>query len=314
MDDAAVHTIDAWCQRMLREHAFDSGCLFDEELLGERDRDADRSGPRLLAPAGLSAEGADSSIRSLAVWSTVGALTEDARKLLEKELPRICRRREPGRTDRPSASRSRHASLAALKSGWVERAREMQAWLDVQFAAKASPFVRGASCRSTIARDGSACLAAWAGDASAQELALGVGATKLAHTCMKEALLPGTAVKLPAHFAAFEQLMQSLARLRPVQALRSAMRLHAAASIARRLRHLKEQAGTFGFADMLARLDNALDEQFNGANAHRLRDRILAQYPVALIDEFQDTSPVQSRIFDRLYRVSATTIRRPRCS
>ena len=32
MDDAAVHTIDAWCQRMLREHAFDSGCLFDEEL------------------------------------------------------------------------------------------------------------------------------------------------------------------------------------------------------------------------------------------------------------------------------------------
>ena len=25
MDDAAVYTIDAWCQRMLREHAFDSG-------------------------------------------------------------------------------------------------------------------------------------------------------------------------------------------------------------------------------------------------------------------------------------------------
>ena len=32
MDDAAVQTIDAWCQRMLREHAFDSGSLFDEEL------------------------------------------------------------------------------------------------------------------------------------------------------------------------------------------------------------------------------------------------------------------------------------------
>ena len=28
MDEAAVHTIDAWCQRMLREHAFDSGSLF----------------------------------------------------------------------------------------------------------------------------------------------------------------------------------------------------------------------------------------------------------------------------------------------
>ena len=35
MDDAAVHTIDAWCQRMLREHAFDSGCLFDEKLVAD---------------------------------------------------------------------------------------------------------------------------------------------------------------------------------------------------------------------------------------------------------------------------------------
>ncbi|MGN1056644.1 MAG: UvrD-helicase domain-containing protein, partial [Comamonas sp.] len=32
MDDAAIFTIDAWCQRMLREHAFDSGNLFDETL------------------------------------------------------------------------------------------------------------------------------------------------------------------------------------------------------------------------------------------------------------------------------------------
>ena len=35
MDEAAVFTIDAWCQRMLREHAFDSGSLFDEELVSD---------------------------------------------------------------------------------------------------------------------------------------------------------------------------------------------------------------------------------------------------------------------------------------
>ena len=34
-----------------------------------------------------------------------------------------------------------------------------------------------------------------------------------------------------------------------------------------------------------------------------LRQRILAQYPAALIDEFQDTSPQQFRLFDALYRV-----------
>jgi exodeoxyribonuclease V beta subunit len=34
MDEAAIFTIDAWCQRMLREHA-DSGSLFDEELVSD---------------------------------------------------------------------------------------------------------------------------------------------------------------------------------------------------------------------------------------------------------------------------------------
>ena len=32
MDEAAVSTIHAWCQRMLREHAFDSGSLFTQTL------------------------------------------------------------------------------------------------------------------------------------------------------------------------------------------------------------------------------------------------------------------------------------------
>ncbi|MCC3752031.1 MAG: UvrD-helicase domain-containing protein, partial [Halorhodospira halophila] len=32
MDEAAVATIHAWCYRMLREHAFDSGSLFTQDL------------------------------------------------------------------------------------------------------------------------------------------------------------------------------------------------------------------------------------------------------------------------------------------
>ena len=46
MDEAAVSTIHSWCQRMLREHAFDSGSLFTQtletdhsELLGQVMRD-----------------------------------------------------------------------------------------------------------------------------------------------------------------------------------------------------------------------------------------------------------------------------------
>ncbi|MDD2760538.1 MAG: UvrD-helicase domain-containing protein, partial [Methylomonas sp.] len=46
MDDAAVYTIHGWCNRMLQQHAFDSGSLFkqevdtnDQELLNQVVRD-----------------------------------------------------------------------------------------------------------------------------------------------------------------------------------------------------------------------------------------------------------------------------------
>jgi hypothetical protein len=69
--------------------------------------------------------------------------------------------------------------------------------------------------------------------------------------------------------------------------------------IARRIEELKRRNRQFGFADMLARLKAALE----GPNGEALRKRIVDQYPVALVDEFQDTSPSQYRIFDLLYRV-----------
>jgi exodeoxyribonuclease V beta subunit len=53
------------------------------------------------------------------------------------------------------------------------------------------------------------------------------------------------------------------------------------------------------FNDMINRLDYALDK---GKNAQRLANVICEQYPIALIDEFQDTDPVQYRIFSKIYR------------
>ena len=75
---------------------------------------------------------------------------------------------------------------------------------------------------------------------------------------------------------------------------------HAAASIARRMARTEARSRQFGFADMLERLKAALE----GANGDALRKRIAAQFPVAMVDEFQDTSPDQYAIFNLLYRVA----------
>jgi exodeoxyribonuclease V beta subunit len=66
---------------------------------------------------------------------------------------------------------------------------------------------------------------------------------------------------------------------------------HAVDEIHRRRR----EAGTLAFDDLLTQLRDALGRNTGAATA--LRDR----YRVALIDEFQDTDPVQWEIFDRIF-------------
>ena len=298
MDDAAVHTIDAWCQRMLREHAFDSGCLFDEELqaseaalVAEAVRDYWRQQVYPLDPAALGVV--------FAQWKDLDTLMKDVKALLGKPLPlgagqgllADC----IGRADRQRAE-----ALATLKAGWSARADEMLDWLAPLWKDKQHP-ARKHLPGEANARRWVQALKDWAIDPAAVMPDVKTGAERLTRTAVLAAFEPGTTVAVPSCFADFEALMLSLKSL-PGRG--TALRLHAAARVAERMQQMKRQAGTFGFADMLDRLDAALDESVHGAKAQRLRQRILDQYPVALIDEFQDTSPVQLRIFDRLYRIA----------
>ena len=298
MDDAAVHTIDAWCQRMLREHAFDSGCLFDEELqaseaalVAEAVRDYWRQQVYPLEPAALDVV--------LAQWKDLDTLMKDVKALLGKPLP-LGAGQGTLADCIGCADRQRAEALATLKAGWSVRADEMLDWLAPIWKDKKHPARKGLPGEAHATRWIQA-LKDWATDPAADVPDVKKGATSLTRTAVLAAFEPGTTVAVPACFADFEVLMLSLKSL-PGRG--SALRLHAAARVAERMLQMKRQAGTFGFADMLDRLDAALDESVHGTKAQRLRQRILDQYPVALIDEFQDTSPVQLRIFDRLYRIA----------
>ena len=59
----------------------------------------------------------------------------------------------------------------------------------------------------------------------------------------------------------------------------------------------KRQQALLSFDDLLSRLDYALQHEAGPALAESIRQR----YPVAMIDEFQDTDPLQYRIFNALY-------------
>jgi exodeoxyribonuclease V beta subunit len=300
MDDAAVHTIDAWCQRMLREHAFDSGCLFDEELqaqesaiVAEAVRDYWRQNVYPLNDAALQS--------ALAVWKDIDALAADVEKLIGMPVPPTAG--EGSLADVVArVEQQQRDQFALLKAGWAHRADAMLAWLAPIWADKKHA-ARKALPGEANARRWIAALKEWAIDAVAIEpLDLKAGADRLSYREIQAKFeAAGVSMHVPACFAEFDALMADLGSL-PVGG--SALRLHAAACVIERMHRIKALAGTYGFADMLTRLDAALDESARGAKAQRLRQRIVAQYPVALIDEFQDTSPVQLSIFDRLYRIA----------
>lgn len=77
------------------------------------------------------------------------------------------------------------------------------------------------------------------------------------------------------------------------------------------LRHIREtfrrekrRHGVLDFDDMIHVFDEALRGDTQGVLAHRIARR----YPVALVDEFQDTDPVQFSILSRLYLPHGTLL------
>jgi exodeoxyribonuclease V beta subunit len=296
MDEASVHTIDAWCQRMLKEHAFDSGCLFDEELVADEEsmrleaiQDYWRQSCYPLAPEPLS--------QILAIWSGVDKLHADLRDLISQDIPEQAGQGTLAQV-LIDANAQRLAALQQLKAGWDVRAQAMQDWLDGQLAGKNHGW-NGLKLQRRYYGKWLDTVKTWATDPNAlEELELDKAWSRLTPQGLQDARKDDAPpVEIPAEFHQFDALKDAIDRLPTVGA---AVRLHAALSVQQRLRLLKRQSGSFGFADMQQRLHDAL----SGPNGARLRERILAQYPVALIDEFQDTSPLQYEIFDLLYQSS----------
>ena len=301
MDEAAIFTIDAWCQRMLREHAFDSGSLFDEELLSDERplfedaaHDYWRQHVYPLDSATLAPV--------LDCWRDVGALKTAVRDLVGRTATLGMPDPEP--LDAPLGTlvgrvqRRLEAELASLKEGWFERANDMERWIAAQRERSPKAF-NGNKMRADSVPKWFEALRAWASDPALVEPDMNETAWKrLAPHGLEDAFGSGFHAVVPECFACTEGLRAALAAIEP---LRHVLLRHAAGHIAARMAELKTRNRQFGFADMLARLKEALE----GANGDALRRRIINQYPVALIDEFQDTSPDQYRIFDLLYRVEA---------
>lgn len=300
MDDAAIFTIDAWCQRVLREHALDSGCLFDETLEpdeAERLREAvyDYWRQQCYPLTGAQLEVV------LGVWKNVDALLTDMRALTKDAMwPTPAEANLGACLER--AQKDYDAELRALAQGWEEKAQSLEDWLDGQLANNKSAW-NVKKLQARYYKPSIQAIKDWSrhpDDTLQAQITDSKKNVRLLPNWLDAALKGDVPVTLPEESTALEELLNNIRLLtKPAITLRQ----HAAAQVQARMQWLKSEAGTFGFADMLQRLDAALA----GPQGALLRQRLRQQYPVALLDEFQDTSPLQYRLFEHIYQPEQPT-------
>jgi exodeoxyribonuclease V beta subunit len=297
MDEAAIHTIHGWCNKMLQQHAFHSGSLFrqevntdDMELLHEVVRDYWRSFYYNLED--------DPDIdRLYGLFSHPDALLKELKAHLNSSdsIDRCLENHPDIKSLLASVDDAKLQALKALKEPWNRWTDEVRGLVEDAVKNKVLP---GKNYKSNNVRDWFDKITVWSSNPMEGTLNLGKGFENLSPNGMQSLADPGKILPTHPGFDAIALLPQQLASLPKLEV---ELMKHAIHWIRERYDREKQRMARMTFNDMLTHLDNALQ----GPSGESLKKTIREQYPIALIDEFQDTDPIQYQIFSTIYPADA---------
>lgn len=282
MDEAAVFTIHGFCQRMLSLNAFESGMLFEQHLI------EDESRLRYQACADFWRRHCYPLTRDIAavihdVWKGPRDLLKSLDRWLQGEAPQL---KSPPAPNETLAERHQQiiARIDSLKQQWREQVGEIEGVLE-NSGLDRRKFNRGNQGKWMEKVN------AWAQEETLS-YQLPDALEKFAQSFLLERTKAGGEPPVHPLFSAVESLLASSLTLTDLVLARAMVEIRDA--VARE----KRRRGELGFDDMLSRLDEAL----RGDSGETLASAIRQRFPVAMIDEFQDTDPQQYRIFRRIWR------------
>jgi exodeoxyribonuclease V beta subunit len=286
-DESAIFTIHAFCQRVLAEHAFESGVAFDAELVPEEQElvlevvdDFWRRELYAASPA---------LVRHLLDehWSPE-TLSDTLRSHVGRRYGRIVA--PPDRPDVPALEAAVAVALAQVRGAWTAARSRIELFFRTAPLARAS-FRKNVIASALAGMDELAC--------SAEPCAeLPDWFPRFTSTRLTEGAPAGWQPDDP-----FIALCDRLAAADAARAagyatlaawLRGALLAYADEELGRR----KAERGIQFYDDLLRALARALADPVRGT---RLAEAIRGRYRAALIDEFQDTDPVQYEVVHRIY-------------
>ncbi len=294
-DQAAIFTIHGFCQRVLGDQAFasgvefDTGLIMDETDLMQQVVD-DFWRRRFYGPTDL-----------VMPWLVTRAVSPDnmladIRPLLGKPYLAVI---APPAVPAPESVLDAYlAARERARSLWAEEETQIRRLL------QDNPALNKVRFRPRTVESGLAAVDAWLRTGqrnSPPPDAMG----KFDTASMEQGTNKGQPVPSHPFFQSVDELLSTYSDWQ--QTLESlyrhlllSLRDWTTHTLAERKRALRVQS----FDDLLIRLQSALRESIDGALAESVRRR----YSAALIDEFQDTDPVQYDIFRRIYGGAAEPV------
>lgn len=284
MDDAAIHTIHGWSNRMLKTHAFDSASLFTQSRVEDGDQ------LRLQAVQDYWRKWFyPFSAVQLEALQTLGNTPDELLSKLQKYWTL---------TDKaPSLLAAAGETPDVLLSRWSVW-QETRDTLQVQAKAAWTPqlveLITDAATRKAIKTYRADWLAGWLDQMTQWRAGCPIKPDTLQRFTTARLLEKGWAQA--ADQPAFAHIQSLHSHLLQEPLIGEPLLAHAARAVQQAYRLAKAKLAQFDFSDLLQNLYHALQAP-NGQLARAIR----AQFPVALVDEFQDTDPWQYGALCKIY-------------
>jgi len=293
-DEAAIFTIHGFCQRVLGDFAFESGLAFDLELIGD-DQALLQSAVDDFWRRHVTTADQKLVAYLLARRESPESLLQSIRSLLGKPY---CHYLPIPAVDVEQVYLEAQAQFQTLKTIWTLEQEGVIA------ALRNKALLNGNKYRTASVEKWLLLLADLLSH-DAVPMTLFDDFDRFTPAKLQDALKKDQQLPELAFWLASEQLLDTIGRLQAAQAVQyQQLRYQLLQELHTAVKKQKQQQQVQSYDDLLLNLQQALDGQGGNWLVARLRQ----QYPAALIDEFQDTDPVQYASFSRLYADSGLPV------
>lgn len=291
MDEASIYTIHSFCQQVLQQYAFESGSYFNVSL--SADETDLRNQAAITAWRALFYR----SEAALQSWGSKQYISPD--KLLKKLEPLLARpaplyNSEGTRYEEDANPQNLRAKLDLLLKQAEKSYQKLQQQWQIEgeriskLLLESDKLNRRSYTKNVIARVLQQAPLYWQDEE--QYLSLPADFSRLTQSAISTA-------KKKSGELQDDFFMLCEAHKNRIEAFEECFLLTAYTQIKQALEEIKQQQKQMGFDDLLQNMQQALLAPQGRALASKIRQ----QYPLALIDEFQDTDQCQYDIFSNCY-------------